>query len=169
MLKLATTVFISLLVAGCGGPSPAHAPEATSMPEANSSKATPPASIPTRHAAEPIVDVPKIAGKSLAEVSAILGEPTSCEMVKQGQKCLFSAGETEVVFISEKADWITVEALDSAPYSSDALPVLGFEKANPVFSSENVIRWSNIPGFMEISLFPGTTSVDYAYIKTATP
>lgn len=169
MRKLATTMFISLLVAACGKQSPAPAPEAAPAPAASSSKAASSVSSPTRHTAEPIVDVPEIAGKSLAEVSAVLGEPTLCEMVKQGRKCLFNTGETEMVFISGKADWITVEALDNAPYSSDALAALGFEKANPVFSSENVIRWSNIPGFREISIFPGTTGVDYAYIKTATP
>ncbi|MGN6153309.1 MAG: hypothetical protein ACTHOH_15095 [Lysobacteraceae bacterium] len=169
MLKLAATIFISLLVSACGNRSPATAQEGASSPAATSPKAASTVSGSARHAAEPIVDVPKIAGKSLAEVSAILGEPTSCEMAKQGKKCLFNTGGTEVVFISGKSDWITVETLDNAPYSSDALPLLGFGKENPVFSSENVIRWSNIPGFEEISIFPSAAGVDYAHIKTATP
>lgn len=170
MRKLATTIFVSLLVAACGKPSPATAPEAASAPSAAAPKTAPTISGPTRHAAEPIVDVPKIAGKSLAEVSAILGEPNSCETIKYGRKCFYKVAETEVVFIAGKADWITVNALDKVPYSTDALPLLGFEKRNPSFSNENVIHWENIPGFLEVNINPGEAgSIFYAYIKTATP
>jgi len=113
--------------------------------------------------------VPEIAGKSQKDVAAILGQPTSCETVKQGTKCSFKPGETEIIFISGKADWITVEGLDSAPYSEEVLPLLGIDKTSAVFSNENTIRWETVPGLLEVSIFPTQTGVDYAYIKTATP
>jgi hypothetical protein len=142
MLKLAATIFISLLVSACGNRSPATAPEAASLPAAtastDASTAAPPVSGSIRPAAEPIVDVPKIAGKSLAEVSSVLGEPTACETIKYGRKCAFKVAETKVVFIAGKADWIAVDAMVETPYSIDALPLLGFEKRNPTFSNEHV-------------------------------
>lgn len=169
MLRLIAMTAVSLLIAGCGRHPPATAVDATPT-----SATAPPDGAPARQAANPqallpIVDVPRIAGKSPAEVSAVLGNPTSCETIKQGQKCFFDTGGTEVVFIAGKADWITVEALDDAPYSADALPLLGFEKTNPSFSDENVMRWNNVHGFREISIFPLQSSIDYAYIKTVTP
>ncbi len=67
--------------------------------------------------AEPIVDVLKIAGKSESEVTSYLGAPKSCGKSKYGNKCQYTKGETEVVFINGKADWITVEGIDSVPFS----------------------------------------------------
>ena len=100
----------------------------------------------------------------------MLGEPTSCEAIKYGRKCFFEVAGTEVVFIDGKADWITVNAMGKTPYSIDALPLLGFEKRNPTFSNENVIRWENIPGVLEVNINPGEAGgIFYAYIKTATP
>lgn len=117
----------------------------------------------------PVFDVRKIAGASEAEVVAVLGPPISCGTVKQGRKCSFQTAETEVIFISGKADWISVESLDGAPYSSEILPMLGFEQTAPSFSNEHVIRWNSIPGFLEVSAWPAGKGVDMVYIKTATP
>jgi hypothetical protein len=163
--KFAATAFASLFLAACGGQSTAPTPVAASASPSQAS--TIPTSAPTP--ATVIVDVPKIAGKTQKDVATVLGEPTTCETVKQGKKCFFKLGETEVVFISGKADWITVEALDTAPYSDEALPLLGLEKGTAAFSNESTMRWETIPGLLEVSIFPGQGGVDYAYIKTSTP
>ena len=169
MRKLVVAAFASLFIAACGGQSTAPAPGATDAPPATLPAQLPPAPAPAPAPVVAIVDVPKIAGKNQKEVAALLGEPTSCETVKQGKKCFFKPGETEIVFISGKADWITVEALDSVPYSEEALPLLGLEKTTAVFSNQNTMRWETIPGLLEVSVFPAQNGVDYAYIKTATP
>lgn len=169
MLRLVAMTAVSLLIAGCGRHPPATAADTTPTSATAPSDRAPATQTAKPQALPPIVDVPGIAGKSQAEVSVALGNPASCETIKQGQKCLFDTGGTEVVFIAGKADWISIEALDTAPYSIDALPLLGFEKKNPSLSNENVIRWNNVPGFREISIFPGPSGIDYAYIKTVTP
>ena len=169
MRKLVATAFASLLVVACGGQSTAPGPVATPAPTATPPAQDAPAPAPAAAPIAAILDVPKIAGKSEEEVAAVLGKPTSCETVKQGKKCFFTPGETEVVFISSKADWITIEALDSAPYSDEVLPLLGLEKTAAVLSNENTMRWETIPGLLEVSVFPAQNGVDYAYIKTATP
>src|SRR3546814_907577 len=169
MLKLVTTAFASLFIAACGEQSTAPTPSSTSAPAATPPAQVTPAPAPAPASVVAIVDVPEIAGKAQTEVAALLGEPTSCETVKQGKKCFFKPGETEIVFISGKADWITVEALDGAPYSEEALPLLGLEKTTAVISNENTMRWETIPGLLEVSVFPMQDGVDYAYIKAATP
>ncbi len=157
MRKLVATAFVSIFLVACGGEqpqAPASAESAAPLPEPKITA---------------VVNVPEIAGKAEEQVAAALGEPTSCEDTKQGKKCFYQPGDTEVVFISGKADWITVNALDSAPYSEDALPLLGLEKSSASFSNDFVMRWSGVPGLLEVSIFPAQDHVDYAYIKTKTP
>lgn len=118
--------------------------------------------------AEPIVDVLKIAGKSESEVAKYLGAPSSCDKSKYGNKCQYAQGETEIVFINGKADWITVEGIDSIPFSKSALIALGLKEVKPSFSNNFTLRWNSIQGLREVSLFKGSSKSDYAYIKTKT-
>jgi hypothetical protein len=118
--------------------------------------------------AEPIVDVLKIAGKSEKQVKSYLGEPKSCSKIKYGNKCQYTKGETEIVFINGKADWITIDGIDSVPFSKSALTVLGLKEVNPSFKNNFTLRWNSIQGLMELSLFKGSANSDYAYIKTKT-
>lgn len=118
--------------------------------------------------AEPIVDVLKLAGKSESEVAKYLGAPGSCGKSKHGNKCQYAKGETEIVFINGKADWITVEGIDSIPFSMSALVALGLKEENPSFSNNFSLRWDSIQGLMEVSLFKGSSKSDYAYIKAKT-
>lgn len=176
MFRLVAAASVLLLVAACGDQS--TAPAAPAIPAPADTAPTQPITATTPEAPAPappvpvvstIVNVPDIAGRSKDEVANVLGDPVSCENVKQGTKCLFTPGDTEIVFISGKADWITVEGLDSAPYSEEVLPLLGIAKTRAALSSDYTMRWDDIPGFLEISFFPGQTGVDYAYIKTTTP
>lgn len=123
---------------------------------------------PTVANAEPIVDILKIAGKAESEVALYLGGPSSCSHSKYGEKCNYEKGETEIVFINGKADWITVEGIDSIPFSRSALPSLGLKEASPSFSNNFTLRWNSIQGLIEVSLFKGSANSDYAYIKTKT-
>ena len=116
-----------------------------------------------------IVDIPLIAGKTQEKVAAVLGQPAACENVKQGKKCSYQPGKTDIVFIAGKADWITVNALDDVPYSKNALPFLGLEASTPSFANKFVMRWSGVSNLIDVSIFPSEGQVSYAYIKTATP
>lgn len=118
--------------------------------------------------AAPIIDVTKIAGKTELEVSSQLGKPFSCSKSKYGNKCLYKTGQMEIVFINKKADWITVEDIDSIPFSKNALSVLGLKVSNPSFQNSFSMRWESIQGLKEVSLFKGASTSDYAYIKVKT-
>lgn len=118
--------------------------------------------------AAPVVDVTQIAGKTEAAVSAYLGAPSDCGKSKYGKKCQYSKGETEIVFINGKADWITIEGMDSIPFTKAALTALGLKVRHPSFSSDYSLKWNSIQGIGEISIFKGGSKSDYAYIKVAT-
>ncbi len=118
--------------------------------------------------AEIIVDITKIAGKSEEEVSLYLGAPSSCSSSKYGRKCLYEKGETEIVFIGNKADWITIEGIDHVPFSKAVLGVLGLKETNPSFTNAFSMRWDSYQGLLSISLFKGASTSDYVYIKVKT-
>jgi len=119
-------------------------------------------------ASEVVIEVQAIAGKSKQEVTSVLGNPSSCTGSKLGEKCRYDKGESEIIFINGKSDWITIEGLNSIPYSADALMALGLKASKPSFKNEFTIRWVHIQGLLEVSVFPSGTNVDYAYIKVRT-
>lgn len=124
------------------------------------------------------LNIPAVAGKSASEVAKILGEPTSTETTRaRGRsypKSSYHAGAVEIVFVDGKADWITVfggRGLPALPYSEKALDMLGLSTKAPTFSRPGVVmRWGNISGLREVSLFPAGSAgkVDYAYILVRT-
>ena len=116
-----------------------------------------------------VVNILKLAGKSRAEVATILGSEKSCSKSKYGIKCQYSKGETEIVFIKGKADWITVEGIDHVPFGISALNAIGLKKTNPTFKNNFTLRWEPIQGLMSVSIFKGASNSDYAYIKVRTP
>ena len=118
--------------------------------------------------AEAVVDITQVAGKTESEVSTYLGDPTSCANSKHGNKCQYTKGEMEIVFIGGKADWITVEGIDGVPFSKAALGALGLSEAPPSFSNQFTMRWERIQGLREVALFKGGATSDYAYIKVKT-
>jgi len=118
--------------------------------------------------AEVILNIPKIAGKSKADVEKEIGGANSCVQTKYGEQCFFEKGDTEIVFIDGQADWITVNKMSTVPYSKESLAALGLPIAEPVFNSASIMRWENLAGILEISLLSQGKSVNYAYIKVKT-
>lgn len=116
----------------------------------------------------PVVDITRIAGRSQPNLIAYLGEPVSCKEIKYGSKCQYVKGKTTVVFINGKADWLTVEELQSVPFSPVALEAIGLTKTEPTFSNVHVLRWEPLNSLRSIAIFPNGPNTDYAYIKVST-
>lgn len=79
---------------------------------------------PERQAAQKtgvLFDIPKIAGKTQAEVETLLGEPVFCSQSESALNCSFQENEIEIVFIDGKADWITVNGTFHNPSYSQEL------------------------------------------------
>lgn len=64
---------------------------------------------------EALFDIPRIAGKTEAEVEVLLGEPVFCAKSESALNCSFKENEIEIVFIDGKADWITVYGAFRSP------------------------------------------------------
>ncbi len=116
----------------------------------------------------PVIDITQIAGKTKEEVAAVLGAPDSVSAAKGGEKAHYAKGDTEIVFVRGKADWITVSALSAVPFTPKAIAALGLKETPPSFANSHVLRWKTLPGLLEVAIFPGKTNCDYAYIEVLT-
>jgi hypothetical protein len=117
------------------------------------------------------IKIKNISGKTKEDVKKYLGDSLPCEKTKYGPSCKYRNGDIEIVYINKKADWITINAVHNTNYNSEILNTLDLEYAMPVVSNQNVMRWENIQGLLEVSVFPstlGSSKCGYAYIKVKT-
>ena len=113
-----------------------------------------------------VFDVASVIKKDRQAVANAIGKPTECGKSKAGERC-FYPNDIEIVFISGKADWITLPSF-GLPFSMESIKKLGLS-GSPVTKNPNVITWKNIQGILEISMFPGQSGqIDYVYIKAST-
>ncbi|MCG5240066.1 hypothetical protein ACIU1J_01805 [Azospirillum doebereinerae] len=115
-------------------------------------------------ASEKVFNLPEIALKQQSDVRKVLGSPSKCEKIKQGEKCYFQKGLVEIVFIEGKADWITVN-YDNFPYGPDALPMIGLEKSKPTVSNNFVVSWNGVTHTTEEDASGATKFVTLALIQ----
>jgi len=118
--------------------------------------------------ADPVVDIPKIAGKEPAAVEKVLGKPTEGEKTNYGKTLVYQKGKVEIVYIKGKADWITVNDLKDVTFDETATKTLGIEAAKPTFKGPMVIRWEPAGKLASVAVFELDGKVDYAYVKVAT-
>lgn len=132
--------------------------------------------------AAPWIDVPAIIGLDQGAVDAKLGAPTGCESVSPSKvgkslKCSYRDGNVEIVFIQDKADWITVYGTDArAPasaldvsFDATSLAQLGLS-GTPTASSPIGTFWKgSVPGVREVTMFGQKGGkVSYFYVKAFT-
>lgn len=118
--------------------------------------------------AAPIIEIKKVAGKTANEVESVLGAPSQTETVKQGTKRFYMKGAIEIVFINDKADWITVTPTKMTSFTKEALGELGLPVREATFSNQHVLKWEPFDDYQSISIFPGPDGIDYIYVMTQT-
>lgn len=126
-----------------------------------------------------VIDIKNVAGKSEIEVEKILGKPNKLEPFSESstpcknticKKAYYQNNKFEIIFINDKADWITINDLSEYDFNEDNIEIFGFSKVEPEFKNpQNLIRWKNIEGLNEVTIFNnGLDKIDYAYIKVVT-
>lgn len=121
----------------------------------------------------------RVAMQPLNVVATVLGAPSKVEVVRPNntpcqsepcQKAIYQKGKYEIVFINGLADWITINKTLAYRFDTSAIEELGLPDERPSFNNpESVIRWQNIDGLREVSIFNnGSDRVAYFYIKCTT-
>lgn len=123
-----------------------------------------------------ILKINNVAKKSKAEVDAYLGETMSHESVSPSnapcpcEKYGYKAGNIEIVFMNNKADWITMYNINAGEFTPEAiLKSFGLTYVAPVIQDKQVIKWNDFDGFDQLSAFSdGKGGISYIYLKAIT-
>jgi len=99
-----------------------------------------------------IVDIRALPGHTPAEVEALLGAagPWSCETSRYSRRCTYPRGNTEVVYVNDKATWFTVSDLDNAALDDQLLTRFGLKAAAPGDKADGQWTWHDVQGFKAI-------------------
>lgn len=111
-----------------------------------------------------IANVPALAHASQAEVEQRLGKAEFCRKASYGLSCRFTPRGVEVAFVDGKAERIVINDLDNVAFDKNIITQLGFQAQEPNEVTEEVMRWTQLPGIAEVSVFPFKESVDHALI-----
>ena len=121
---------------------------------------------PEALAATPVMDVMQLVGRTEAEVAGLLGQPATCADIHRARLCTYGPHGSEVMFVRDKADMITVQGMGAVAFDAGALGALGLRPVGPDHADEHTIRWESIPGLVEVAVFPGPgNTVGFAYVK----
>lgn len=98
----------------------------------------------------PLFRIADVAGKTEAEVAAVLGPPWSCESTLYSRRCSYAPGSTEIVYIDSRADWLTVNALGESALDDALLMRIGLNAAKPGSASDEERVWTGLSGLREV-------------------
>ncbi len=113
----------------------------------------------------PILKITDVVGKTADELRAVLGPPENCETSLYSSRCTYAPGQTEVVFIDGKADWITINALGETVFDAAALARIGLSETKPTERSETELLWTSLPGLRELRVVGDGARIDFIRIK----
>ncbi len=116
-----------------------------------------------------VVDVTEIVGKSMAQVQQILGSPLQCKKSFQGLSCDYALAEIEVIFIDEKADWITFGGFQQVEFDYRVLEKIGLIAVPPLVHNPFRMHWQNHQGLAVISVYGSGRWVTFVQVRAFTP
>ncbi len=117
----------------------------------------------------PIIDVKQIAGKSVDEVATILGQPVACRDTYQGLSCDYKSTDTEIIYINDKADWITIGGFEELEYNYRAIEKIGLRPVLPVVQNPFRMHWDSHQGFAIVSVYSSGRYVVFIQVRAFTP
>lgn len=112
-----------------------------------------------------VIDIPALAGKTRAQLQALLGAAEHCETSLYSSRCRYAPGNTEIVFIDGKADWITVNDLGETPFAAAALGRIGLGETPPDRRENSELIWNNLDGLREVRVVGDGEHVEFIRIK----
>ena len=113
----------------------------------------------------PLFRITDIAGRSEAELVAVLGPAFDCQSSLYSRRCRFETGATEVLFIAGKADWLTVQAPGATSFDAAVLGRIGLEPRKPDQATAGELVWTDIAGLREVRAIGDGNGLQFLRIK----
>lgn len=110
-----------------------------------------------------------LVGKSKQQIRDVLGDPLSCKQTYQGTACTYGTGKTEIIYIGERADWITFSELEDVPFTARALRHVGLVPAPPLRRNPTRMHWLGHQGLEVITVHGAGDIARVIQIRAYTP
>lgn len=122
------------------------------------------------------LNVTKIAKQPKDVVDAYLGAPNFHETISPSnapcpcEKYSYKESNIDIVFMNNKADWITVYKMNEIKYDSTSiLDALGLKHTKPFMQDDYVMKWNDFDGYDQLSAFgDGKGGLSYIFLKAIT-
>lgn len=113
----------------------------------------------------PLLRIDQVAGRSEAEVAAVLGPAESCETSLYSRRCRYAPGSAEIVYIDGRADWFTVWLPGDAPLDDAVLARIGRQPKPATRASDEERVWTGLAGLREVRAVGEPGRVEFLRIK----
>ena len=114
-------------------------------------------------------NVLELAGKSESEISELLGPPEKCNETYQGESCEYTNHDIEIIYIENRADWITYTISKELPFDASALEYIGLKRAQPVVHNPTKMHWQHYYGLEVITIFGIGSKTLFIQVRAYTP
>jgi hypothetical protein len=116
------------------------------------------------------VDIKALAGRTPAEVQALIGPASDCEQALHSRRCDYAQSPVQIVFIDGRADWFTVRAMgQELQLAPETLARFGLPVAEPQEQTQRENVWHDLAGLKEVRMVGDEYGVSYVRIKAFTP
>ncbi len=113
--------------------------------------------------------MPELAGKPEQHIRQLLGDPLSCKPTYQGTACSYEEGNTEIIYIDGRADWITFTGIENAPFTAAALGHVGLTATPPLARTPTRLLWLQHQGMEAITIHGEGDVARMIQIRAYTP
>lgn len=110
-----------------------------------------------------------LAGRPEQQVRPLLGEPLSCRPTYQGTSCSYENGNTEIIYIDARADWITFTGMENVPFTAEALRHVGLAPAPPLARNPTRLLWLQHQGMEAITVYGDGHAARMIQVRAYTP
>jgi hypothetical protein len=115
-----------------------------------------------------VLNVPWIAGKTADHVDRLLGRSAATSTSRDrvnGDVRQYRGGGVQIAFQGDKAARIVLRDARALTFDQHALAKLGLRPAKPTAKESEVLRWKNLFGLREVSVYSnGRGGVSHVYI-----
>lgn len=115
----------------------------------------------------PLWLVRDFAGHTRAEAEIVLGQPWQCAAALESVRCAY-ANDVEVVYIADRADWLTLR-FEYGRYALEPalLNLLGLKAARPDRQDAVSMTWAPLGGWRQLQIVGDDNGALFARIKVS--
>ena len=115
------------------------------------------------------IQILDLVGRNQMEVVETIGEAKSCNPSPQGINCYYPQKNLEIVFIDERADWLTVDGFKELAFNFRAIAEIGLKPIPALVTNPFRMHWQYHQGLEVVSVYGSGKNVAFIQVRAFTP